>query len=46
MLDHAYASSDFEAEVRALAQQRLEQFNKRPARGQYIAASEFATAYM
>jgi TolB-like protein/Flp pilus assembly protein TadD len=46
ILDRAYASSGFEAAVRALAQKRLEQFRERTSRGQYVAAVEFATAHM
>jgi adenylate cyclase len=46
ILDHAYASSGFQAAVQALAQKRLDQFKERTARDQYVAAVEFVTAYM
>ncbi len=44
-LEGAYAASGFEAAVRALAQQRLENLNERVKRGGYVPAIELVTAY-
>jgi serine/threonine protein kinase/Flp pilus assembly protein TadD len=46
ILDGAYASSGFEGAVRVLAQRQIDRFKEKMARGQYIAAEDFVTAYM
>ena len=45
ILERTYASSGFEAAVRALAQQQLEKLNERMKRGEYVPASEYVTVY-
>ena len=44
-LERTYATSGFEAAVRALAQQRLETLNEKTKRGEYVPAGEYVTAY-
>ena len=46
LLERTYAKSGFEAAVHALAQKRLEGLKEKTARGDYIAAVEYVTAYM
>ena len=45
-LEQAYAASGFEAAVRALARRRLEKSNERMKHGEYVPATEYATAYI
>ena len=45
-LERTYAASSFEAAVRALTQQRLENLNERMKRGEYVPAIEYVTAYI
>ena len=45
-LEQAYAASGFEAAVRAPARQRLEKSNERMKHGEYVPATEYATAYI
>src|SRR5438874_4780075 len=46
LLERTYAKSGFEAAVHALAQKRLERFKEKTARGEYVPAVEYVTAYM
>jgi adenylate cyclase len=46
LLEGTYAKSGFEAAVQALAQKRLERFKEKTARGDYVPAVEYVTAYM
>jgi adenylate cyclase len=46
LLEHTYAESGFDAAVHPLAQKRLERFKEKTARGEYIPAVEYVTAYM
>jgi adenylate cyclase len=46
LLEHTYAKSGFEAAVHALAQKRLERIKEKTARGEYVPAVEYVTAYM
>jgi len=45
-LEQIYAASGFEAAVRALARQRLEKLNEKMKHGEYVPATEYATAYI
>ena len=44
-LERSYAASAFEAAVRALAQQRLDNLNERIKRAEYAPAGEYVNAY-
>jgi adenylate cyclase len=46
LLERTYAKSGFDAAIHALAQKRLERFKEKTARGEYIPAVEYVTAYM
>jgi adenylate cyclase len=46
LLERTYAESGFDAAVRALAQKRLERLKEKTARGEYVPAVEYVTAYM
>jgi TolB-like protein/class 3 adenylate cyclase/Flp pilus assembly protein TadD len=46
LLERTYAKSGFEAAVQALAQKQLERFKEKTARGEYVPAAEYVTAYM
>jgi TolB-like protein len=46
LLERTYAKSGFDAAVHALAQKRLERFKEKTARGEYVPAVEYVTAYM
>jgi hypothetical protein len=46
LLERTYAKSGFEAAVHALAQKQLERFKEKTARGEYVPAVEYVTAYM
>src|SRR5207302_5399920 len=46
LLEHTYAESGFEAAVHALAQKQLKRFKEKTARGEYVPAVEYVTAYM
>ena len=46
LLEGSYAKSGFDAAVRALAQKRLERLKPKTARGEYLPAVEYVTAYM
>ena len=45
-LEQTFAASGFDAAVRALAQKQLQQLNERSARGEYISAWNYLTAYL
>jgi eukaryotic-like serine/threonine-protein kinase len=46
LLERTYAKSGFDAAVHALAQKRLERLKEKAARGEYVPAVEYITAYM
>ena len=46
LLEGTYAESGFEAAVHALAQKQLERIKEKTARGEYVPAVEYVTAYM
>src|SRR5438874_5789768 len=46
LLERTYAKSGFDAAVHALAQKRLERIKEKTARGEYVPAVEYVTAYM
>jgi tetratricopeptide (TPR) repeat protein len=46
LLERTYAESGFDAAMHALAQKRLERFKEKTARGEYVPAAEYVTAYM
>ena len=46
LLERTYAKSGFDAAMHALAQKRLERFKGKTARGEYVPAVEYVTAYM
>jgi TolB-like protein/Tfp pilus assembly protein PilF len=46
LLKRTYAKSGFDAAVHALARKRLEWFKEKTARGEYVPAVEYVTAYM
>jgi adenylate cyclase len=46
LLERTYAESGFEAAVHALAQKQLERIKEKTARGEYVPAVEYVTAYM
>jgi tetratricopeptide (TPR) repeat protein len=46
LLEGTYAESGFEAAVHALAQKQLERIKEKTARGEYVSAVEYVTAYM
>ena len=46
ILERSYATSGFEAAVRALAQKRLERLNARTGRGEYVPAVEYVLIYV
>ncbi len=46
ILERAYAESGFEPAVHALAQKQLERIKEKTARGEYVPAAEYVTAYM
>src|SRR5438874_2342992 len=46
LLERTYAKSGFDGAVRALAQKRLERLKEKTARGEYVAAAEYVTAYV
>jgi serine/threonine protein kinase/Tfp pilus assembly protein PilF len=46
LLERTYAKSGFDAAVHALAQKRLERFKEKAARGEYVPAVQYVTAYM
>ena len=45
-LEQAFAASGFDAAVRALAQRQLQHLNERSARGEYVPAWNYLTAYL
>jgi Tfp pilus assembly protein PilF len=45
ILEQTYASSGFEAAVRALAQKKLERLNERSERGDYVPAMDYLKGY-
>jgi adenylate cyclase len=45
-LEQTFAASGFDAAVRALAQKQLQQLNERSARGEYVSAWYYLTAYV
>jgi len=45
-LERTYAKSGFDAAMHALARKRLEWFKEKTARGEYVPAVEYVTAYM
>src|SRR5438105_2807933 len=45
-LEQTFAASGFDAAVRALAQKQLQQLNERSARGEYVPAWNYLTAYL
>lgn len=46
ILESTYATSGFDAAVRALAEKQLEQSRQKTAQGRYVAAGDFVTTYM
>src|SRR5436305_3224266 len=46
LLERTYAKSGFDAAMHALAQKRLERIKEKTARGEYVPAVEYVTAYM
>jgi TolB-like protein/class 3 adenylate cyclase len=46
LLERTYAASGFVAALRALAQERLERFKQKTARGDYVPAYEYVMAHM
>ena len=46
LLERTYAKSGFDAAMHALARKRLEWFKEKTARGEYVPAVEYVTAYM
>ena len=46
LLEGTYADSGFDAAVHALAQKQLERIKEKTARGEYVPAVEYITAYM
>jgi TolB-like protein len=46
LVDHTFATSGFNAAVRAQALQHLERLNKRKERGEYVPAMAFVTLYL
>jgi len=46
LLERTYAESGFDAAIRALAQKRLDRLKEKTARGEYVPAVEYVTAYM
>src|SRR6266403_1501591 len=46
LLERTYTKSGFDAAVHALARKRLEWFKEKTARGMYVPAVEYVTAYM
>ncbi len=46
ILEQTYATSGFEAAVRALAQKKLERLNERTGRGEYVPAAQYLMAYV
>src|SRR5438477_4386856 len=46
LLEGIYADSGFDAAVHALAQKQLERIKEKTARGEYVPAVEYVTAYM
>ena len=45
VLERTYATSGFEAAIRALTKQQLERLNERMKRGEYVPAFEYVRAY-
>jgi TolB-like protein len=45
-LEQTFAASGFDTAVRALAQKQLQQLNERSARGEYVSAWNYLTAYL
>ncbi|MBA2734259.1 MAG: hypothetical protein H0U54_15435, partial [Acidobacteria bacterium] len=45
MLERTFAASGFNAAVRALWQKKLERFNEKAMRGEYVPAMNYALAY-
>jgi hypothetical protein len=46
LLEQTYVSSGFDAAVRLLAQKQLERLKEKTARGEYVPAVEYVTAYV
>jgi tetratricopeptide (TPR) repeat protein len=46
LLERSYGASGFETAVRALAQKKLERFNEKTGRGEYVPAAEYVVAYL
>src|SRR5438067_3906153 len=46
LLEDTYAESGFESAVHALAQKQLERIKEKTARGEYVPAVDYVTAYM
>jgi adenylate cyclase len=46
LLESTYAESGFEAAIQALAQKQLERIKEKSARGEYVPAVDYVTAYM
>ena len=46
MLERTFAASGFNAAVRALWQKKLERFNEKAKRGEYVPAMNYALAYI
>ena len=45
MIERTYTASGFNAAVRALWQKKLERFNEKTKRGEYVPAMNYALAY-